>query len=443
VLGRQVARPRPDRADRAVPGALARLLPGHLRLRRIVTPAALLAWHRRLVRRKRAYPGAAGRPPVRDEVRALVERLAGENPRRGCRRVQGEPRGRGDRVAEGAIRRILANAGLGPAPRRAPPAWRQFLTTRASGLLACDFLRAGTVLLQRVYVLFVMEVQTRAVHIPGVTAHPTWAWTARRARGLLMDPGERAGRFRFLVRDRDSKRTAAFDEVFAGNGARVIRIPVRSPRANAFAERFVGTLRRECLDHVLILGERHLRRVLAGYAAHYNGHRPDQSLQREFPLREPGRVIDVTARIGRRQVPGGLISEYPRAALAAENCWSAAMREYWHGTGNRRIILGPRRGRGARQRAAFHVHSWHGASGSRRHGKMRPTEASAWISDTVSGRPQQDSNLRTRLRRGVPQIAPASGNASCRRTSGRDWYAGWLPTAAPAATARAASLYRR
>jgi putative transposase len=131
-----------------------------------------------------------------------------------------------------------------------------------------------------VYVLFVMEVETRAVHVLGVTAHPAGAWAARQARSLLMDLGERAGRFRFLIRDRDGKFTAAFDGVFAGNGTRVIKTPVRSPQANSFAERFVGRLRRECLDHVLIFGEQHLRNVLAEYAQHYNGHRPSPGVPR-------------------------------------------------------------------------------------------------------------------------------------------------------------------
>jgi putative transposase len=202
VLRRQAACPKPDWADRAV--------------------IAALAW---------TYPNAPGRPPVPDEVRVLVEQLARQNPRWGYRRIQGELLSLGCRVGEGTIRRILAAAGLGPAPRRASPTWRQFLAAQASGILACDFLHADTVLLSRVYVLFVMEIQTRAVHILGVTARPTGAWTAQQARNLLMDLGERASRFKFLIRDGDSKFTTAFDGVFSGNGMRVIKAPVRAPRA--------------------------------------------------------------------------------------------------------------------------------------------------------------------------------------------------------------------
>jgi len=313
VLRRRVARPKPDWADRAMLAALARLLPAHLRMRRIVAPGTLLAWHRRLVRRKWTYPNAAGRPRIPEEVRELVEQLARQNPRWGYRRVQGELLGLGLRVGEGTIRRILNAAGLKPAPRRASPTWRQFLAAQAQGILACDFLHVDTVFLRRVYVLFVMEIQTRTVHLLGVTVHPTGAWTTQQARNLLMDLGARADRFRFLIRDRDSKFTVAFDEVFAGNGTRVIKAPVRSPQANAFAERFIGTLRRECLDHLLILGKQHLRAVLAEYSQHYNGHRPHQGRSQRPPQCEPGQVIDVTARIERRQAVGGLISEYRRA----------------------------------------------------------------------------------------------------------------------------------
>jgi putative transposase len=314
VLRRQVTRPRPDWADRAVIAVLSRLLPSGMRLHRIVTPGTLLTWHRRLVARKWTYPKVPGRPPIPDEVRKLVEQLARQNPRWGYRRIQGELLGLGWRIGEGTIRRILAAAGLRPAPRRASPTWRQFLAAQASGILACDFLHVDTVLLRRVYVLFVMEIRTRTVHILGVTSYPAGAWTAQQARNLLMDFGERAGRFKFLLRDRDSKFTAAFDEVFAGNGTRVIKIPVRAPQANSFAERFMGTLRRECLDHMLILGDQHLRRVLAEYAQHYNSHRPHQALHQRPPLHQPGPAIDLTAQIERRQAVGGLISEYHRAA---------------------------------------------------------------------------------------------------------------------------------
>jgi putative transposase len=242
-----------------------------------------------------------------------VLRLAAESPGWGYRRVHGELIRLGYQVSEATVRRILRACGCRPAPRGLDTSWRRFLRTQAEGLLACDFFTVDTVFLKRLYVL-VMEIQTRTVHILGVTAHPTGTWTAQQARNLLMNLGERAHGFRFLIRDRDSKFTMAFDGVFAGNGTQVIRTPVQSPRANAFAERFAGTLRRECPDHLLILGERHLRKVLAEYARHYNGHRPHQALHQESPQRQPIQAIDITARIERRQILNGMITEYRRAA---------------------------------------------------------------------------------------------------------------------------------
>ena len=315
VLRRQVARPQMDWADRAVLAGLSRLLPRSVWRGRFVQPATLLRWHRDLVRRRWTYPHRRGRPGVAPEIRDLVLRLARENPTWGYRRVHGELCRLGYKIGASTVWTILQRAGVDPAPKRSALSWRQFLRAQANSVLAVDFFTVDTVFLQRLYVLFVIEVATRQVHVLGVTAHPTGEWVAQQARNLLMGLDDRAGRFRFLVRDRDAKFTAAFDAVFAAEGIEVLRTPVRAPRANAYAERWVGTVRRELLDRMLILGCRQLRSVLTEYADHYNGHRPHRALGQAPPLGsgEPPAVVPA-GRVVRRDRLGGLIHEYAQVA---------------------------------------------------------------------------------------------------------------------------------
>ena len=316
VLRRTHPRPRLDWADRAVFAALIRLLPARLRKHRLVTPGTVLRWHRRLVARKWTYPHRTGRPPVSTEIAALIERLATENHGWGYQRIQGELLKLGHRVGASTIRRVLRALKIPPAPERgSDTTWRTFLHTQASTMLATDFFHVDcAVTLQRLYCLFVMEVGSRYVHILGITANPDGPWTTQQIRNLLMDLGDRAAGFRFLVRDRAGQFTSAFDAVLAGAGIEVVKIPPRSPKANAYAERFVLTARKEVTDRMLIFGERHLRTILAQYEAHYNGRRPHRSRQLcpprpDHPVADPSRK-----RIQRRPVLGGLINEYERAA---------------------------------------------------------------------------------------------------------------------------------
>jgi putative transposase len=316
VLRRTHPRPRLNWADRAVFAALIRLLPVRLRKHRLVTPGTVLRWHRRLVARKRAYPHRTGRPPVSTEIAALIERLATENHGWGYQRIQGELLKLGHRAGASTIRRVLRALKIPPAPERgSDTTWRTFLRTQASTILATDFSHVDcAVTLQRLYCLFVMEAGSRYVHILGITANPDGPWTTQQIRNLLMDLGDRAASFRFLVRDRAGQFTSAFDAVLAGAGIEVVKIPPRSPKANAYAERFVLTARKEVTDRMLIFGERHLRTILAQYEAHYNGRRPHRSRQL-CPPRPDHPVADLSRkRIQRRPVLGGLINEYERAA---------------------------------------------------------------------------------------------------------------------------------
>jgi transposase InsO family protein len=279
----------------------------------------LLRWHRELIARRWSYPHTGRYRRVLDEqIVALVVRLAQENPRWGYLRIVGECRNLGVRVSATSVRRILRRHGLGPAPRRGGPTWAQFLRTQAKGLLATDFFTVETVGLTRLYGLFVIEVQRRYVHLVGVTAHPTGAWVAQQARNLVMDLEEQGHQFRYLIRDRDAKFTAAFDTVFAVAGIEVVKIPPRAPRANAYAERWVRTVRAECLDWTLVWNQRQLHRVLTEYLRHYNTARPHRGLDllppRPAPqlrLVEPDTVVSPVQRV---DVLGGLIHEYRRAA---------------------------------------------------------------------------------------------------------------------------------
>jgi putative transposase len=314
VLRRHHPRARLSWVDRALLSALSRLLPVDLRRLRLVSPRTLLRWHAQLVARRWTYSRRQpGRPPIAQPVRALVLQMARENPTWGYRRVQGELVGLGHQIAASTVWTILKKAGLDPAPRRSGPTWRQFLAAQAHAILAVDFAHVDTVFLRRLYLLVVIEHGTRRVHLAGITAHPTSAWVTQQARNLLIDLGDRAEQFRFLIRDRDTKFTATFDTVFAGADIRIIRTPVRAPRANAIAERFIGTLRRECLDHLLISGRRHLATVLREFVDHYNTHRPHRSLDQHPPA---GRTppSGATVRPLRRDRLGGLVHEYVQVA---------------------------------------------------------------------------------------------------------------------------------
>src|SRR5258708_18257606 len=316
VLRRAHPRPRLDWADRAVLAALIRLLPPRLRMRRLVTPGTVLRWHRRLIARKWTYPHRTGRPPASAEIAALIERLATENHGWGYKRIQGELVKLGHRVSASTIRRVLKALKIPPAPtRHADTTWRQFLHAQAATMLATDFFHVDcAVTLQRLYCLFVMEIGSRYVHVLGVTANPDGLWTTQQIRNLLMELGERAAGFRFLIRDRAGQFSASFDAVLADAGIEALKIPPRTPRANAYAERFVLAARTEVTDRMLIFSERHLRIVMAEYARHYNGRRPHRALQLQ-PPRPDHPVADLSQeQIKRRPVLGGLLNEYERAA---------------------------------------------------------------------------------------------------------------------------------
>jgi transposase InsO family protein len=321
VLCRQVARVRYTPVDRAWLTALSRLLPRR-RWAEVfaVTPATVLVWHRKLVSRKWDYTTRRrpGRPSTAAAIKKLVIRMAHGNPMWGHWRVQGELVRLGHRIAASTVWQILHDAGIDPAPRRSGPTWRQFLTVQAQAVLAVDFVHVDTVFLRRIYALIAVEHGSRRIHLAGVTAHPTGAWTTQAARNLLMDLGDRVATINFLLRDRDSRFTGAFDAVFAADGIGILTSPPGAPRANAICERMIGTLRHELLDRVLVVNERHLRRILTDYLHHFNAARPHRTLAQLTPAQaetNPPQVIDLASyQVRRRVILNGLTSEYQFAA---------------------------------------------------------------------------------------------------------------------------------
>jgi putative transposase len=317
VLQRQQPRrPNLNWADRALIATLLGVIPKARRhgVWLLVAPDTILRWRRDLVRRRwaaRSRRGRTGRPATRRNVRALVLRLARENPEWGYRRIHGELAGLGVKVAASTAWEILKNAGIDPAPRRTGPTWSQFLRSQAEAILACDFFTADLLDGTQAYVLAVIEHATRRIRILGVTLHPTGAWTTQQARNLIMDLGDQTDRLRFMIRDRGSNFTPAFDAVLAGAGIRTVLCNVRTPRMNAIAERWIGGCRRELLDRTLVWNQSHPRRILRDYATHHNQHRPHRSLHAAAPLKPLPEPINLDHyRVQKQARVGGLINEY-------------------------------------------------------------------------------------------------------------------------------------
>lgn len=313
VLGRTVKRPPLRRRDRMLLAAASKLLPRERWSVFLVSPQTLLRWHRELVARKWRYRRRSpGRPPLDPVFRVLVLRLGRENPNWGCVRIQGELRKLGIRVGATTIRSILRRSRLGPAPRRQGPSWSEFLRAQARGVLACDFFTVDTAWLRTLYVLFFIEHGSRRVHLAGVTANPDGAWMRQQARNLAIE--ERLENVRILLHDRDAKLSGTFDELVRAEGVRVLKTPVRAPQANAVAERWVRTVRNECLDYVLVFGRRHLEQILRDYVTHYNAERPHRSLALDAPAGAHEARGSPSSHILRRDLVGGLIHEYYAAA---------------------------------------------------------------------------------------------------------------------------------
>jgi putative transposase len=318
ILRRQPRRARLRPGDRAMLAALARALPRSAWTSLSVSPTTLLRWHRQLVRRRWTYPHRRpGRPALDRRLQALVLRLARENPAWGYRRIVGELQSLGISVSATSVRTILARHGLPPAPQRDELSWRDFLRQQAATTLACDFFTVETAWLKRIYVLFFISLESRRIEFVASTPNPTGAWVAQQARNLLMALDGRGQPLRFLIHDRDAKFSGGCDHVFRSEGIAVIRTPVRAPNANA--SRALGRQRPSRVPRPAAdLSRRQLEHVLRVYTRHYNRHRPHRALalcppeqagRNPAPLRAPA-----YAQLNRRDLLGGLIHEYERAA---------------------------------------------------------------------------------------------------------------------------------
>ena len=314
VLRRQINRPAINDADRTLLGAIAAALPRPRRTGWIVTPDTLLRWHRRHIARHWTHATRGpGRPRTSDQVRRLVLRLAAENPTWGYRRIHGELAGLGHPIASSTVWEILKASGIDPAQERSEVTWSQFLHSQAA--VACDFFTIDTALLRRYYVLFFIHIPARQVFYAGVTANPTGAWTTQAARNLFLHADQLADS-RALVRDRGSQFTDTFDEIFRTEGLKILKMPVRTPVANTFAERWIGSIRRELLDRTIIWNQHQLERLVIDYIDHYNEHRPHRSLDQQPPKApeaqppSPGRHL----RVVKSTRCHGLINDYRNAA---------------------------------------------------------------------------------------------------------------------------------
>jgi hypothetical protein len=313
VLRRKTGPPKLRFIDRVLLAAASRSIPREGWSCFLVTPATLVRWHRELVRKKWTYGGRGqpGRPPIDPKVAELVLKIARENPRWGCVRIQGELAKLGIRVSATTIRTLLRTARVGPAPRRNGPIWTQFLRAQAQGIIACDFFTVETAWLRTLYVLLFIELGSRRIHLSASTVRPDAAWVTQQARNLTMELDDRPTAIRFLIRDRDTKFVGPFDGVFRSEGAKVILTPIRAPNANAYAERVIETVRAECTDWTIILGRRHLDRTLRTYAEHYNRGRPHRALSLATPLAKDEVPMTVSPRdVRRKDLLGGLIHEY-------------------------------------------------------------------------------------------------------------------------------------